>query len=40
MLQEDQVKMLAVVQTDEHVYIAYPLYIHFNWIKNILENKV
>ncbi|CAB3261857.1 unnamed protein product [Arctia plantaginis] len=38
-LQEDHVKMLAVVQTDEHVYIAYPLYIHFNWIKKILENK-
>ncbi|XP_075978049.1 uncharacterized protein LOC142977836 [Anticarsia gemmatalis] len=37
--QNGELKMLAVAQTDEHVFIAYPLHVHIDWINRILNNK-
>ncbi|KAF9423805.1 hypothetical protein HW555_000863 [Spodoptera exigua] len=36
---EGKVKMLSVVQTDEHVFVSYPLAAHYDWIVHTLNNK-
>ncbi|CAH1638436.1 unnamed protein product [Spodoptera littoralis] len=34
-----KVKMLSVVQTDEHVFVSYPVAGHYDWILQTIKNK-
>ncbi|PZC85870.1 hypothetical protein B5X24_HaOG215232 [Helicoverpa armigera] len=38
MVHDNKVKMLAVVQTDDHVFISYPLAAHYDWITKTISN--
>uniref|UniRef100_A0A2A4K6S2 Peptidase S1 domain-containing protein n=1 Tax=Heliothis virescens TaxID=7102 RepID=A0A2A4K6S2_HELVI len=38
MVHDNRVKMLAVVQTDEHVFVSYPLAPHYEWITRTIQN--
>lgn len=39
MVHDGKVKMLSVVQTDEHVFVSYPLAGHYDWIVHTINNE-
>ncbi|KAJ8731087.1 hypothetical protein PYW07_004251 [Mythimna separata] len=38
-IHDDKVKMLAVVQADEEVFVSYPVTADYDWIQHTISNK-